>query len=261
MKRVAFLRLLFLLGIVTVVNLSSYREAWAETLVEWTLQGRIVLAFRVNEAEVQRWVPAPWQVAPVGAGPSKDANFLVLFVDRLLSQDAEGKPVAGATNRAIVFVIPAKNPQTGEAGPLVVRVYQSNPSEVPGFYKTAVQAAVRREQMVKGDSLEPGVATDLWDVQDSSGGTLALRIQYQRGTPSRVKGEVKPRSGTEPAVWRIYRFEQGVDVVKSIPASIDRVQSYQFRVAMPELSKLFDGSEQLVSITALPWYTRQTFLP
>jgi hypothetical protein len=28
-----------------------------------------------------------------------------------------------------------------------------------------------------------------------------------------------------------------------------------------ELAKLFDGKEQLVSIAAIPWYTRQTFLP
>jgi hypothetical protein len=39
------------------------------------------------------------------------------------------------------------------------------------------------------------------------------------------------------------------------------VQSYQFRVTVPELSKLFDGTEQLVSIAVLPLYTRQTFLP
>ena len=90
---------------------------------------------------------------------------------------------------------------------------------------------------------------------------MELRVQDQRGTPSRVKGEAKPRSGSDPTVWRIYRFEQGVDVVKSIPAGIDRVQSYHFRVAVPELAKLFDGSEKLISITVIPWYTRQAFLP
>jgi hypothetical protein len=30
---------------------------------------------------------------------------------------------------------------------------------------------------------------------------------------------------------------------------------------MAELRKLFDGSEELVSITILPWYMRQVFLP
>jgi hypothetical protein len=32
-------------------------------------------------------------------------------------------------------------------------------------------------------------------------------------------------------------------------------------VAVPEMSKMFDGSEKLISLTAVPFYTRQTFLP
>lgn len=39
------------------------------------------------------------------------------------------------------------------------------------------------------------------------------------------------------------------------------VQGYEFRTTVSELAKLFDGSEQLVSISVLPWYVRQVFLP
>jgi hypothetical protein len=59
----------------------------------------------------------------------------------------------------------------------------------------------------------------------------------------------------------MYRYDQVMDVVKSIPEGIDRVQSYQLRVTMSELRDLFDGSEQLVGIAIIPWYARQTFLP
>jgi len=48
---------------------------------------------------------------------------------------------------------------------------------------------------------------------------------------------------------------------KSVPAGVDRVQGYEFRTTVSELAKLFDGSEQLVSISVLPWYVRQVFLP
>lgn len=253
--------LTFVLGLTFLNGFSTTCPAWAETLSQSTLDSRIVLAFRVNPAELQRWVPAPWQVAPVGAGPSKDANLILTFVDRLLDQDAQGKAAAVPTYRVLALAIPGKHPQTEESGPLLIRLYNSNPQAVPGFYKTAVQATVRREQTVKGFGLESGAVADWWEVQNGGGGTIELRVQYQRGTPSRAKAEAKPRSGTEPAVWRTYRIEQGVDVIKSVPGGIDRVQSYQLRVAVPELGKLFDGSEQLVSITAIPWYTRQTFLP
>jgi hypothetical protein len=60
---------------------------------------------------------------------------------------------------------------------------------------------------------------------------------------------------------RIYRPDVGTDVVKSTPAGIDCVRSYQFRVMVPELRPMFDGTEQLVSIVVPPWYVRQVFLP
>jgi hypothetical protein len=57
------------------------------------------------------------------------------------------------------------------------------------------------------------------------------------------------------------RTETATDVLKSIPAGINRVQNYQLRVTMPKLKNLFDGSEQLVGIIAYPLFLRQIFLP
>jgi hypothetical protein len=65
----------------------------------------------------------------------------------------------------------------------------------------------------------------------------------------------------EPSFFRIYRSETATDMLKSIPAGINHVQNYQLRVAVPELSKLFDGTEQLVGIATTPLYVRQVFLP
>jgi hypothetical protein len=68
-------------------------------------------------------------------------------------------------------------------------------------------------------------------------------------------------SAVEPAFFRIYRVEQGADVVKSVPASIDRVQNFKLTVGIQELKKTFDGSEKVVSVTMIPWYLRQVSLP
>ncbi len=86
-------------------------------------------------------------------------------------------------------------------------------------------------------------------------------MEYQRAVPSRAKQELKPRSAVIPTFYRIYRVEQLIDLVKSIPAGVDRVQNFQFRVTMPELRKLFDGSEQVVGILVIPWSVRQLSLP
>lgn len=252
--------LLSLLVFTLLGSLASI-PAWAETLNQSTLDSRIAVALRVKGDELQRLVAAPWLVDPVAAGPSKDANLMVTFVDRLLDLNAEGKPAKVPTYRVVAFATPVKNPQTGESGPAVIRIFNSSPDGVPGFYKTALLATVRREQTVKGVGVEPGTVTESWEVQNRAGGTIQLNVQYQRGTPSRTKVEAKPRSGADLKVWRIYRIDQAVDVLRSVPAGIDRVQSYQLRVAVPEFAKLFDGSEKLVSISAIPSYARQTFLP
>jgi hypothetical protein len=68
-------------------------------------------------------------------------------------------------------------------------------------------------------------------------------------------------SAVEPTFFRIYRVEQGADVVKSVPANIDRVQNFKLTIGIQELRKIFDGSEKVVAVTMIPWYIRQVSLP
>ena len=50
-------------------------------------------------------------------------------------------------------------------------------------------------------------------------------------------------------------------MLRSVPSAIDRVKRLQLRVTIADLKKAFDGSEQVVSVTALPWYVREVSLP
>ncbi len=68
-------------------------------------------------------------------------------------------------------------------------------------------------------------------------------------------------SAVEPTFFRIYRVEQGADVVKSVPANIDRVQNFKLTIGIQELRKIFDGSEKVVAVTMIPWYFRQVSVP
>ena len=162
----------------------------------------------------------------------------------------------------MVFAVPAKHTQTGEVATVVTGGINPNIDYIPGPYKNFVQATtIRREQTHKGANLEAGVCEDFWEVRDTRGVSVELRVQYQLALPLRAKSEQKVYSAVEPSFFRIYRMETATDLIKSIPAGINRVQNYQLRVAVPELGKLFDGTEQLVGITANPLYVRQIFLP
>jgi len=234
---------------------------YAETLVQQNVDNRVVVTLRVAQAEAQSWLTAPWQVHPVASGPNKDANLILVFIEQLLNLDGEGKPAAGGAQRALAMVVPAKNSKTDETANYVVRIYTSNPQLLPGAYKNSALATIQHEQTLKGADISAGVVNEVWTIRDSSGGGVEFRTQYQRGLPVRSKPETKPRGGPDPDFFRIYRIDQGVDVVKSVPAGIDRAQNTQLRVTMAELQKLFDGSEQIVSISAMPWYVRQVSLP
>jgi len=235
--------------------------AWSQKHVQSTFESRLVLAYKINAAELQRWIPSPWQSQPADSGPAKDANLIVNFVDRHLDLGADGKPVKLPSYRVMALAVPARNPQTGEAGPLVVRIYNSSPDAVPGFYKTAVLASVERELSSRGSGTTVGMANDRWLVKDAKGGTLELQVEYERGIPTRALAESKPRSGSDPTTWRIYKIDQANDVVKSLTSGIDRIKSFRLRNNIDELAKIFDGSEQLVAVTSVPSYTRQTLLP
>jgi len=193
----------------------------AETLDGYGNESRTVLGLRVSPSAAQAWLPAPWLVNPIGTGPSKDANLIFIFINPWLFQDSESKPTSAPIDRQVGFGIPGKHPQTGETGFFVARVYHSDPNAAPGPYKNSIPVAtVRAEQTLKGAGLEPATGSEVWEVRDAAGGTIELRLQYQRGVPSRIKAENKPRSAVEPNFFRIYRVDQGVDVVKACrPAS------------------------------------------
>ena len=251
--------LLFLIGIICVGSVAFTTLAQAETLVESQLYFRTYVAFSVDQKAVQAWLPDPWKAVSLPKGPFKGANLYVMFEDMFLKQDGEGKPAKGETYHAALLVAFAKHPQTGDFAVFVIRIY--SPHGGPGPYKNTVKATVRREATLKGTDLEPGAGSEVWKVQDSAGGIMEFRMDYQRAVPKRVKKEFKVRSSVEPDFFRIYRDDRTVDVLKSIPAGIDRVQNYKFRVTMSEFRKIFDGSEKLVGILVNPIQVRQVFLP
>jgi hypothetical protein len=226
-------------------------------------RNRIMLAFRVNPEAVQRRLPTPWQLTPPTSGPLKGATLFVVLVDRLRDDEAESKPGFHGPNRIVNIAVPARYPQTDQMASIILGGWASNPANVPGFYQVYRQAAVRVEQVIKGEA-EAEEVTDVWEVRDAVGhGGLELRRQSRRtiATRKRERGEAQARSAKDPDLWHRHRFDAATDMVRSVPEGIDMVQQYTFRLTAPEYRELFDGSEQLVGIVAAPWHIRQVLTP
>jgi hypothetical protein len=234
----------------------------AETPGESSIESRLSLGFQAQESVVQTLLPEPWRVNPSTAGPSKGANLFVAFAQKLLSKTPDGKPFSsGGTERFVVITVPAKHPQTGETCMFVTRVYTTDSSRIPGPYKNAIKADVRRELTLKGENLTPGSGKDDWEMQDTRGGSMVIHIAYERSVLNRVKAEQKIHSSFEPNPYNIYRVDLCSELLKSAPAGIDKLQSYKFHSTIPELSKLLDDNAKLVSITSIPWFDLQVSLP
>jgi hypothetical protein len=250
---------LYLIGIICVASVAFTTLAQAETLVESSIFFRTYLAFSVGQQAAQAWLPDPWKAVSLPKGPFKGTNLYVLFQDNLIHQDGEGKPDKGGTYCLASLVVFGKNQQNGEFAPFVTRIYA--PYDGPGPYKNSVKATAYREATLKGSTSESGAGSEVWKVQDSAGGIMEFRMDYQRAVPKRIKREFKVRSSVEPDIFFNIQDDYTVDVVKSIPAGIDRVKNYKFRVTMTELRKMFDGSEKLVGILVNPSRVRQKFSP
>src|SRR5262249_18389674 len=97
---------LFLVAFLIVGSVLPTTRGSAETMVQQNVDTRVVLAFRVNPAALQKWLPTPWQIAPIAAGPSRDANLTISFIDRLINQDREGNLIATGTTRLAALVVP-----------------------------------------------------------------------------------------------------------------------------------------------------------
>jgi len=249
---------LYLIGIICVGSLAFITLAQAETKVESALFFRIYVAFSVDQKAAQAWLPAPWKAVSLPKGPFKGANLYILLNDKFIVQDGEGKPDMGETYCNAALIAFGKNEQTGEFAAFVTRVY--SPHGGPGPYKNSVKAKVFRGATLQGASLG-GKVSEVWNVQDSAGGIIGFQMDYQRAVPKRAKKEFKVRSSVEPDFFRIYRDDYVHELVKSIPAGIDKVKNYKFRVTMSELSEMFDGSEQLVGISVNYSRVREVFLP
>jgi hypothetical protein len=161
--------------------------------------------------------------------------------------------------RVATLGIPAKKTGSEARGTMLFNIYTSSVSGVPGPYGVSTHASVNVERKVRIDAAGTATVEEAWEFRAQDGDSIQLQIQYARGAPTPAKADAKLYSAAKPDFYRIYRYEQSVDVVRG--AGADRVQKITFKASGPKLAPLFNGTEQLIGVTSTPWYTRQTYLP
>jgi hypothetical protein len=248
-----------LAGVVLAASGIPFTPVGAESLVEQVVDTRLVLAFRVDPAELQKVVPGPWDIAGTAAGPAKDANFNIIFYERMFQQDGAGASM-GPPYRFVVFSSLVKPKEASAAASVVSRIYANDPKRVPGPYKNTLLSTVEHHRVIDSGSSEPGAIEETWEVRGPTTHTISLRFKHTKGTPARQKSEGKVYSSVDTTFYRIYRWDLLAEVAKSAPAGIDHVKSYHFNATVPDYANLFSGA-QLVAIISQPMYVRDVWLP
>ena len=219
---------------------------------------RTLLAFKVPDAVVQKYLPPGFESNPVAAGPAKGSNLGITLIDYIMVQDPEGKPMP--PRNAVVINMPAKKTATGEAVAIVFNGF-TVPAGVPGPYSVFGPADITIDRTSHSDPDGKTVVKESWQAKGADGSALAVGLEFIRGTPARGKVEAKLHSAAKPDFFRVYRYEQGADVVKSSATGVDRVTNFSFKATGPRLAPIFDGNEQLLAITSVPSYSRTIYLP
>jgi hypothetical protein len=218
---------------------------------------RTALTFKVDDAKLEKLVPAGWVVNSPSGGPTKGSNLGITLIDQIVQLDAEGKPLQPL--KGAVFNFPGKKSGSDAAGTMVWGGLVST-AGAPGAYGVYVPARGVIDRKSRTDVAGESVIEETWQFSSDDGNAVEIQIQYVRGVPIRNKVETKVYAAAKPDFYRIYRLENLADVVKSNATGIDRVKTFSIKATGSKFGPLFDAS-QLISVTSLPWYTLHTYLP
>jgi len=227
-----------------------------EQLVGTNMDVRTILDFKVSDAAIQKLLPPGWAVDAATSGPSAGANLRVTFIDQLAAYDPTGKPTPQVRN--LVLGIPVKK-QGAETGGLMI--FAGLSTGVPGPYGANMKATNNVERKIRHEPAAGTTVEESWEFKAENGSAVTLQIQFVRGVPARDKSELRVYAQPKPEFFRIYRYEQGVDVVRGADTGTERLQKITFKATGERLAPLFDGTEQLISLISVPWYARQIYLP
>jgi len=219
---------------------------------------RMLFNFKAPDGAVQKLLPPGWQVDAPTSGPAAGANLRITFIEFVWAHDAQGKPQS-STVRVITIGVPVKMQGADTRGVMLFGGFTTGAA--PGVYGVFAKSSVTSQRTFRTGP--DGVATveEAWDAKSDAGDALQFQLHYVRGVAAAEKVDVRVYSGAKPEFYRIYRYTQAQDVVRGAGAASERVKSFTFTAAGPKLAALFNGTEQLISITALPYYSRQVFLP
>ena len=252
------LRILIATGVLAA--LAPY--ASAQTMVEHSSEARFQLDLRVPDAAIMSYLPQGFTLNVATQGPAKDANLRAVFIDRVTINAPDGKPIGKGSNRLIYLVAPVKDPAGGNSQ-LVIGGLTEDPEDAPGPFGVYRLATTHTMQRTTSSSTGPIMDSQDWVFTAATGERLEMHIKYERGVANKTNpADTKFYSAKNPGFYQISRQEQVLDILRNATTNPpNRVKEFSFKASGGTYSKLFDGTEKLLSWDNILWINRTISVP
>ena len=247
---------------VFVLAMAVAPHAKAETFVEQAAEHRFQLDFHVSDAALKKMLPQGWEPAIAPAGPAKDANLRMIFIDRIDVVGSDGKPLGRGASRMVYLAIPVKQSAGGGTGQMIIDGLTDNAADAPGpfgVYRYAATAKMMRAVTAAGGT---AIADEDWEFAAADGEHMQVHVKYERAPATKGGGEVKFFNPSDPAKYQIFKTEQGIDITRNATTQPpDRVKEFSYKAGGGRIAALFDGTEKVLSWDSFPWYNRTVLAP
>jgi len=233
----------------------------AQTFVEQSAEVRMQLDLAVPKEALQKLLPPGWEAAVATAGPAKDCNVRMIFVDRIDINAEDGTPKG--THKLVYLASPIKKTGGEVAGQMVIDGITADPKDAPGpfgVYQAATDFRVdRSSHSVPGGPIQN---EETWSFTAANGEHMELHLIYERGVARKMSSETKFYSAATPNTYQIWKIDQGLDIMRNATVQVpDKVKSLDLKASGGKVGILFDGTQRVVSVDALHWYNRVVSSP
>jgi hypothetical protein len=248
-----------LVAVAAIVGMAG--GARAQTFVEQSAEVRMQLDLVVSAPALKALLPDGWEPAVATAGPAKDCNVRMIFVDRIDITGEDGTP--HGTNQLVYLASPIKKTGADVTGQMVIDGLTADAKDAPGPFGVYQAATSHRvERSTRAVSGEPIRNEETWQFDAVGGQHMELHLAYERGIARKVSSEVKFFSANDPNRYQIWKIDQGLEIMRNATVNVgDRVKEFQFKASGGKIGQLMDGRQRVVSVDALPWYSRVVSSP
>ena len=178
--------------------------ARAQNLLEFSAETQMQLDFHVPDAALAAMLPAGFEPNIAPAGPAKDANLRMVFIDRGDITGPDNKPLGRGSNQLAYLIVPIKQASGGASGQMVLAGITADPADAPGPFGVFLAASTHRMARSTVADGAGTVTEEQWEFAAASGERMEVSLKYERRGAPKASASMRA-TASSPSGPRLFR--------------------------------------------------------